>query len=65
MINIKNIIFDLGGVILKETPISILKNFNIDSTTYNELKRFFDDWNNLDLGNEYLEDKYNEFNYPS
>ncbi len=65
MINIKNIIFDLGGVILKETPISILKNFNIDSTTYNELKRFFDDWDNLDLGNESLEDKYNKCNFPS
>lgn len=65
MINIKNIIFDLGGVILKETPISILKNFNIDSTTYNELKRFFDDWDDLDLGNESLEDKYNKCNFPS
>ena len=65
MITIKNIIFDLGGVILKENPISILKNFNIDNSTYNELKNFFDDWEDLDLGNESLEEKYNKCNFPS
>ena len=60
---IKNIIFDLGGVILKEKPISTLKKIDIDDKTYNDLKRFFDDWENLDLGNELLEDKYNKCNF--
>ena len=30
MIKIKNIIFDLGGVILKGKPISMLENFNLN-----------------------------------
>ena len=42
MIYIKNIIFDLGGVILKGKPISILDDLNIDEDVYNKLKVFFD-----------------------
>ena len=60
----KNIIFDLGGVILKDEPITFLKKLNIDDNTYNQLKIFFDDWNKLDLGEESLEDKYNKCNFP-
>ena len=62
--NMKNIIFDLGGVILKDEPITFLKKLNIDDNTYNQLKIFFDDWNKLDLGEESLEDKYNKCNFP-
>ena len=58
----KNIIFDLGGVILLDKPISILNNIEVDDTTYNDLKIFFDDWKMLDLGNESLEDKFNKCN---
>lgn len=59
----KNIVFDLGGVILKDKPISILNNLNIDEKTYNKLKLFFDDWKKLDLGEETLEDKYKQCNF--
>lgn len=57
----KNIIFDLGGVILKDRPISVLNG--LDDGIYNELKIFFDDWNDLDLGNISLLDKFNECNF--
>ena len=63
MIYIKNIIFDLGGVLLKDSPISILKKFNIDKNTYNTLKIFFENWNNLDLGKETLEEKFQSCNF--
>jgi hypothetical protein len=38
MNNIKNIIFDLGGVILKNKPISMFENINVSDSEYNELK---------------------------
>lgn len=60
MITIKNVIFDLGGVILKDKPISVLKKLNISDETYDTLKTFFSDWKELDLGNKTLEEKYNE-----
>lgn len=60
----KNIIFDLGGVILKDKPSSILDSFNIDKRTHNKLKIFFSDWKKLNLGEETLEDKYNHCNFP-
>lgn len=61
---IKNIIFDLGGVILKDEPISVLNSLNIDEKTYNLLRIFFDDWEKLDLGEESLEYKYEKCNFP-
>ena len=60
----KNIVFDLGGVILKDKPISVLDSLDIDKETYNQLKIFFDDWKKLNLGEENLEDKYNRCNFP-
>lgn len=59
----KNIIFDLGGVIVKGKPISVLND--LDKNTYDELKIFFDDWDDLDLGNITLLDKYNMCNFSS
>ena len=64
MIYLKNIIFDLGGVILKDKPISILDYLNIDKKTYNQLALFFYDWKKLDLGEESLEEKYKQCNFP-
>ena len=61
----KNIIFDLGGVILKDKPISVLNNIDIDNDVYNELKLFFDNWDDLDLGEKSLLEKYNEFNFST
>jgi len=65
VINIKNIIFDLGSVILKGKPISVLDDIDIDEDVYNDLKIFFDNWENLDMGIGSLEDKYNECNFSS
>ena len=59
----KNIVFDLGGVILKDKPISILNNLKIEENTYNKLKIFFDDWKKLDLGEETIKDKYEKCNF--
>ena len=63
MIIINNIIFDLGSVILKGKPVSILNSFNIDNKTYDILKIFFDNFHNLDLGLETLNDKFNQCNF--
>lgn len=63
MIIIKNIVFDLGGVILKDKPNSILEKLDIDDDIYNELNKFFDNWEKLDLGEETLEEKYNQCNF--
>ena len=61
----KNIIFDLGGVILKDKPISVLNDIDIDSGIYTELRKFFDNWDDLDLGKKTLLEKYNELNFSS
>ena len=60
----KNIIFDLGGVILVDKTYTVLDNLDIDKNTYNELKKFFLDCDNLDLGKMTVEEKYNSCNFP-
>jgi len=60
----KNILFDLGTVALKGHAADILNKYNIDDKDYNKLLTFFKDTNNLDLGNESLEEKYNRCNFP-
>ena len=59
----KNIIFDLGGVVIEKTPISILDNRNINQNDYGIIRIFFDNWTNLNLGNETLEEKFNKCNF--
>ena len=64
---IKNIVFDLGNVILKDNPSIVLENLNLSGETYHSIKsKFFDNWNELDLGNETLKEHLNNcrFNYP-
>lgn len=61
MNEIDTIIFDLGGVLLKGKPSSILDN----RKNYSELISFFNNWEELDLGNITLEDKFNECNISS
>ena len=61
---IKNIVFDLGGVILKRNPISILDKFDVSREDYEELSRFFADGKRLDLGEQTLEEKFDECNFP-
>jgi putative hydrolase of the HAD superfamily len=60
----KNVIFDLGGVLIKGEPISILNNCDIDKKTYLELKRFFDGIQDLDYGEGSLKDLFISCNYP-
>ncbi len=58
---IKNIVFDLGNVILKGTPSIVLDRFNLDKELYNDIeKNFFSNWNNLDLGLISLEEFFNQ-----
>ena len=59
----KNALFDLGGVLLTEKPISILKKINISSDDYNQIITFFKDWDKLDLGEQTLEEKFIECNF--
>lgn len=59
-----NIIFDLGGVLLKDKPVSILKKFNVNEADYNQLINFFENWEKLDLGQQSLEEKFLECNFP-
>ena len=57
---IKNIVFDLGNVILKDTPSVVLENSKISYENCQIIKsRFFDNWNELDLGNETLKEHLN------
>ena len=57
---IKNIVFDLGGVVLRKNPISILDKFDVSREDYEELSRFFADGKRLDLGEQTLEEKLAE-----
>ncbi len=57
---IKNIVFDLGNVILKDVPAIVLENIELTVEEKNKIKElFFDNWNELDLGNETLEEHFN------
>lgn len=63
---IKNIIFDLGNVILKGKPSIILENLNLDDEVYNDIKeKFFNDWSKLDLGLISLDDYFYQCNFKS
>lgn len=64
---IKNIVFDLGNVILKDSPSIVLENSKeLDKSCLIIKKKFFDNWNELDLGNETLEEHLNncELDFP-
>lgn len=59
----KNIIFDLGGVILEGKASSVLDKLNLNNEEYNSLLEFFNDWKNLDIDKETIEDKFNSYNF--
>ena len=59
-----NIIFDLGGVVLDGNPVSILNKLDINEADYNKMICFFDNWDKLDLGQQSLEEKFLECNFP-
>ena len=58
-----NIIFDLGGVILKGKAKDVLNKLDLNEQEYNELVKFFDDWNSLDTNNMTIEEKFNSYGF--
>lgn len=55
---IKNIVFDLGNVILKGSPNIVLEQVKIDKKQYESIKNnFFNDWKALDLGESTLREQ--------
>ena len=58
-----NIIFDLGGVILKGKAKDILEKLNPTEEEYNEMIGFFSDWNDMDITNMSIEEKFNNYNF--
>lgn len=63
---IKNVVFDVGNVILKGRPCNILNNLDLDSDMKKEIQeKFFCNWDELDLGLVTLNDFFNrcEFSF--
>lgn len=61
---IKNIIFDVGGVILKGHPSDVLESIDIDKELKEEvINKFFSNWSNLDLGLVTLKEKFDKCNF--
>lgn len=60
---IKNIIFDLGNVILNDKPSIVLNKIKINSEERKLIENeFFSNWNELDLGNITLEEHLQKCN---
>lgn len=60
---IKNIIFDLGNVILKDNPSVVLDSIEISNEEREIIKNsFFTNWNELDLGNITIEEHFEKCN---
>lgn len=63
---IKNIIFDLGNVLLKSSPSIVLENLNISDEIKNNIKsKFFNNWQHIDLGEESIKEHFDncKFNF--
>ena len=58
-----NIIFDLGGVILKGKAKSILDKLDLNEEEYNEISEFFNNWNDMDTNDMSIEEKINNYNF--
>ena len=57
---IKNIIFDLGNVLLKGSPSIVLESLEIPDEIYKDIKnKFFANWEYLDLGEETIKEHFN------
>ena len=56
---IKNIVFDLGNVILKDNPNIILKSIELDKNEFESIdSSFFENWEDLDLGTSNLKQHF-------
>lgn len=60
-----NIIFDLNGVIIKGKAKDVLDKLNLTKEEYNELVKFFDNWNTLDIDEETTEEKFDSYNFSN
>ncbi len=63
---IKNIVFDLGNVLLKDTPSIILEDMKLPNEIRKNIKsKFFDNWNCINLGEETIKEHFNncKFNF--
>ena len=58
-----NIIFDLNGVLLLGKAKSVLDKLNLKEEEYNELIKFFDNWNDMDTTDTSIEEKFNSYNF--
>lgn len=59
----KNIIFDLGGVILLGKAKDVIDKLNVNEDEYNELIDFFSNWNDMDTTDTSIEEKFNSYNF--
>ena len=56
---IKNIIFDLGNVLLKSSPSIVLESLNISDEIKKNIKsKFFNNWQHIDLGEETIKQHF-------
>lgn len=56
---IKNIVFDLGNVLLKDSPSIVLENINVsDEIRKNIESKFFNNWHNINLGKETMKEHF-------
>lgn len=61
----KNIVFDLGGVILKGKSSSVLDKLNTTKEEYNELINYFNNWEKLDIDECTIEEKFESYNFSN
>ena len=59
----KNIIFDLNGVIVKGKARDVLNKLDLTEEEYNELIKFFDNWNDMDITDMNIEEKFDSYSF--
>ena len=63
---IKNIIFDLGNVLLYGNPVDIVDNLIVSESNKDVIKStFFSNWEKLDIGKESLVDHFNNCQFST
>ena len=60
---VKNIVFDMGSVILSGIPSDVLFDKNIDNDTYNQLIKYFNNISEADYGKVSLNDIFDKCNF--
>lgn len=63
---IKNIIFDLGNVLLYGNPVDIVDNLIVSESNKDVIKStFFSNWEKLDIGKKSLVDHFNNCQFST